>query len=676
MPTIPNNTSTTATIGLNANVVNEIETVGDRDWFRFEVDEAQFVDVSLEGIGFDAINDTFLRIYDADGQFLTLNDDIGAGNLSSELTFFAEADALYFIEAAGYESSSQNETGTYSLTTASASPPSPLDSITWGVQREDPGITYFFAPDGITHEDADGFTSDGFNAYERQQFQLAFAALSSVANITFTEVDDIDDADFVFILDDDEISELPLNQQFLGFFHVTSTEQAVGVFNSDTTSWDRSEGGGLEIGGSGYQTIAHELLHGLGLSHPHDEGGQSDILNGVTSAFNDFGDYDLNQGVFTSLSYNAGYHTGDDTAPTGTDFGYDAGPMALDIAVLQNLYGANTSTAAGDDIYVLPTENTSGTAWQSIWDTGGTDTITFGGTRDVNIDLRAATLVYGEGGGGFISHAAGVQGGFTIANGVVIENAIGGSGRDTLIGNATANELYGEGDNDTRIGGYGADLLDGGLGADDLFGGAGNDNLQGGGGTDALYGQSGADFLNGNAGTDTHFGGSGFDVINGGGGADIAYGGSGDDAISTGAGSDDLYGGRGDDVLNGGGNNDLLTGGMGADVMTGGAGADQFIFDYVVDSRIGAGQRDTITDLGSGDRINLAKIDTDTNIDGDQAFSFIGTAAFSGSQGEVRLQSISGDDVVVEVDQNADGIADMEILVINGADLDQNDFIL
>ena len=61
------------------------------------------------------------------------------------------------------------------------------------------------------------------------------------------------------------------------------------------------------------------------------------------------------------------------------------------------------------------------------------------------------------GGGGFVSYAYGIYGGFTIANGVVIENATSGGGNDTLVGNAAAN------------------VLNGGAGADRMTGGAGKD---------------------------------------------------------------------------------------------------------------------------------------------------------------------------------------------------------
>ena len=34
----------------------------------------------------------------------------------------------------------------------------------------------------------------------------------------------------------------------------------------------------------------HEVLHGLGLAHPHDTGGTSTVMQGVRSDFDDYGD--------------------------------------------------------------------------------------------------------------------------------------------------------------------------------------------------------------------------------------------------------------------------------------------------------------------------------------------------------------------------------------------------
>lgn len=67
------------------------------------------------------------------------------------------------------------------------------------------------------------------------------------------------------------------------------------------------------------------------------------------------------------------------------------------------------------------------------------------------IDLREATLELEEGGGGWLSYADGIYGGYTIANGVVIENATGGSGDDAIVGNAADNVLTGGAGADTFI---------------------------------------------------------------------------------------------------------------------------------------------------------------------------------------------------------------------------------
>ena len=91
---------------------------------------------------------------------------------------------------------------------------------------------------------------------------------------------------------------------------------------------------------------------------------------------------------------------------------------------------------------------------------------------------------YEEGGGGWVSLAYGIHGGFTIANGVTIENARSGSGNDTLTGNDAANRLES---------GAGTDVLSGGLGNDVLIGGAGEDTLTGGAGADRFVFQTNGD---------------------------------------------------------------------------------------------------------------------------------------------------------------------------------------
>ncbi|MDO6591259.1 hypothetical protein DS901_00420 [Loktanella sp. D2R18] len=511
-------------------------------------------------------------------------------------------------------------------------PASTLDS---GTYRGDNVVTIYFVQDGDDANAADEIydtsgsdemESEGWSDEEIEQFMKAVATISNYIDVTFEESSD-PDADFQVVLDDNEFS----SSGALGYFYLPSyagdNSSVMGAFNSNGLGWN--EDGGLEAGGLGYSTIIHEALHGLGLAHPHD--GDS-ILNGLVegaSPFGEYGDYDLNQGIYTIMSYNDGLYT----TPAGLNEGNSATPMALDIAILQEIYGANTTYNSGDNVYEIPDNDD---AWISIWDTGGEDTISYSGTKDVTIDLREATLIYAEGGGGYISGADGVAGGYTIANGAVIENAIGGSGDDTLIGNGADNELTGNGGND------------------ELVGGTGDDDLDGGSDDDTLYGDSGSDDATVSSGNNTIYGGSGFDDLDGGSGVDTIFGGSGDDNISGGGDDDTLYGGRGDDDINGDAGADTIIGGMGADTLTGGAGADTFVFNAMSDSFVGNG--DTIVDFENGSNT-------------------IDLSAFGITSAEVTLNTSSGNTTVL-IDSNGDGTDDMAILLTGTTSVDvANDFI-
>jgi Ca2+-binding RTX toxin-like protein len=137
-----------------------------------------------------------------------------------------------------------------------------------------------------------------------------------------------------------------------------------------------------------------------------------------------------------------------------------------------------------------------------------------------------------------------------------------------------------------------------------------------------------------------------------------------------------LYGGAGADTLIGGAGNDLIFAAGGADRMTGGEGQDTFQFRSLSDSTVSA--PDEILDFVSGvDKIDLGFIDANSNLDGNQVFSWIGTNAFGGagaaSAGQLRAYQ-SGGDWFVEGDTNGDGTADLVIQVTADA-LVQGDFL-
>ncbi len=185
------------------------------------------------------------------------------------------------------------------------------------------------------------------------------------------------------------------------------------------------------------------------------------------------------------------------------------------------------------------------------------------------------------------------------------------------------------------------------------------------------------DVIRGRRGDDVIVGGGGDDILSGGAGRDLLKGSRGDDRLIGKGGGDVLRGGSGGDVLKGGAGRDKLIGGAGRDVMTGGAGADTFDFNSPTETGDTAATRDRITDFSQtdGDVIDLSGIDADSGAAGNQAFAFIGTAAFSGTAGELRYVQ-NGANTIVQADLDGDGAADLQIRLDGLIALTAGDFVL
>lgn len=122
-----------------------------------------------------------------------------------------------------------------------------------------------------------------------------------------------------------------------------------------------------------------------------------------------------------------------------------------------------------------------------------------------------------------------------------------------------------------------------------------------------------------------------------------------------------ILGGAGNDVIIGSIGADRIAGGAGRDRMTGGGGADVFLFGEG-DTAADAGAADMILDLQAIDTIDLSAMDADGGVAGDQAFAWVGTAAFSGTAGELRAAG-QGAHTLIEGDTDGDGAADLAILI-------------
>ena len=364
-----------------------------------------------------------------------------------------------------------------------------VDGLMWGSHWQDPAagtrLAVWIAGASGTNEQFDfgGVTVTANNAPEENDaFVQAFQTIANVCGLTFTSATSQADADIIVGTVNNRDASGALGTSVPPGEDVGPPGQQQGAAIINWKQYSTTDFSSLLQGGYDFVTYMHEIGHALGLKHPHNKIGGFQTFPGVGNgnSFGDLGDFDLNQGLYTMMSYNDGWQTrpGGPLLDTGVvKYGYEGTPMALDIAALQYLYGVNSSYKTGDDSYMLAQANRSGTFFACLWDAGGTDIIRNQSAKASTIDLRAATLGHDAGGGGYLSHVTGIEGGFTIAHGAVIENAAGGSAADLITGNDAVNNLRGNG---------GADTIDGGAGNDQISGGTGRDRMTGSGGGDAF----------------------------------------------------------------------------------------------------------------------------------------------------------------------------------------------
>lgn len=399
--------------------------------------------------------------------------------------------------------------------------------------------------------DTDYASNISAHTYLQPSIANALVNIALVADLTFSVGADLDSSDF----------------KFLGYTFPEDTGSSVTLGEAEFPEDNAQTGGGYEAyirfntgfsyttattGGAGIQSFLalHEIGHAMGLGHPHDTG------NGTGTTTDDLVD-NIHS---TVMSYNL-----ENADQTNYNAGYNVTMSTLDIAALQDMYGANTTAYTGNTTYNLAdaggtaldvdgSDNSVsiGEAIYTIWDAAGTDEINYTGAKSVYLNLNEATFsttndsnisaIIADFTGQTIyenlatslkndisdgaTHATGFysrvfdyktkviqKGGYLIAEDAKIEDATGGGREDVLVGSAGNNTLTGNGGNDLIHGGYGNDTVDGGLGNDALFGGSGADTIIGGAGNDIMDGGYGHDIFDMGSGNDQAIGGSGTDRV-------------------------------------------------------------------------------------------------------------------------------------------------------------------
>ncbi len=692
--------ATAGTVGLGTNY-NYLETAGDVDLYAITLTAGNVYNFTYNG-GVYAASDWDDEPGESLGVLSLLNSAgqtvVGATvNYETVISYYAATSGTYYLSAQAYSNfiGGPAMTGGYTLDISgrALADMDPLEAFIWdsaaNVQPDEivggvPTVYIYFGAAGENF--GSGETTYG---WQQNQIDAVMHALNTqygpVTGYDYVITNDASEATFKMITVQNTTYGARFYPQDAASY---GSLAGVGSFNLLSGGFG-TDPGSLLPGGFSYAVILHEFGHAHGIAHPHDTGGGSEILAGVTASTGSLGAYNLNQGVYTVMSYNDGWPLHPDGARAyagvlNSGHGWSETLGAFDIATMQARGYLTQPTNTGDTVYTLA-DVQADASYQTILDTGGNDTMAYVGSRDVQIDLTAATLDYTATGGGAVSFASGIFGGFTIANGVVIENATGGSGNDVLIGNSSNNVLNGGAGNDTAVyalatSGVTVDLVaqtaTGGGGSDTLIsiesavGSKHNDVLIGDGADNTLDGGDGDDTLTGAGGIDT----LSYASVSGGVTVDLRInglqntGGGGNDTTSgfenlTGSAYDDtLIGTDGNNVMQGGSGNDVIQGLLGIDTLsyagstaavsvllsnasaqnTGGAGTDTISgFENVTGSRyndtLGGDVVDNVIDGGAGtDRATYAAAAGPVTVD----LNVQGVAQNTGGAGNDTLISI------------------------------------
>ena len=624
-----------------------LDSRGDEDWVRIELEAGQKYLIALAGQGDDGSADTVLKVYNASGELLAMNDDVdrAAGALDSYLRFYPDSSGTYYLSAGSYSGNPNQENwGDYSLLVLLLGGPEFIEGTTGademtGTEGDDvfegsPGADTIRGGAGFDVVDYrlsgavevrlyDGTAKGGSAQGDVFPSRKTVKYTDAEGNVREASVPDIEG--LLGSTHDDVLVGAQGPDRLIGY---GGDDELDGREGDDILGGD--PGADVLIGGIGNDTVSYEFL--------------VPALSGVT----------------VDLSSGEAY---------GGDAEGDTFPGRQTIEYLDE--DGNIRQAEVPDI-----ENLRGTE-----------------LHDQLTGAHGPNRLEGLGGNDYLYGLAG--------NDVLL----GGAGNDVLRSGLGNDELYGGPGEDVLEGGAGNDQLDGGAADDELVGGPGADSLRGGAGIDEadyfwdsdagvqinlhtgvaqggdaegdrFVGQQVIDFVDASGNThqvqvsdienlrgtdyvDRLTGDRGANELNGAGGGDVLQGGEGDDRLF----GDDPWltfwrdSTPGDDQLDGGQGNDWLEGGGGADQLRGGPGEDtasyRYSGDYMgVEVRLHDGtarHQDAEGDTFVGTK-TIVHVDDEGNRqeitvpDIENLFGSAGNDILAGAHGSNRLDGYEGND--------------------------------
>jgi Ca2+-binding RTX toxin-like protein len=616
-------------ISNNNTVADNISVLGEIDIFNFTM--VRGVTYEFETI-LAGLRDSVISLYDANGTWLTSDDDSGNG-LASLITFTPLISGNYALAVGGYGG---NYTGAYYLSMTGEEPENVLPALT--------GTSYSFPT-------------------------LAAGSIVVISETQLLEGWSDENLDSLSVTNLNASSGVLVNNNNGTW---TFTAPASG---QSTLTYGVYDGTGATTAQNSIATAAVVTpaitVTKLGSGHTVEDGGTAGISVALNAAI------PVGASFTVTLTSNdiseAGFMTNGVLGATKT-FTFNSGNWSsAQVATLTGVQDYDNDGDTGYTVTVRAAQNALNPASSYATAIRNLNTtlnmVNDGDISGTGQDRDVPVYLIGDEGRPQMDNLVGNDGADRLYGGYMVDDLRGGIGNDRLYGgyeddflygDSGNDMLYGEQDDDFLSGGAGNDRLDGGIGADTMVGGAGNDvyyvtlnddggvedtldesaesfgngtdtvyipfqvesyvapvgieivrmnagfgdtNVTGNASNNGLYGNAGDNMLDGGTGNDTLAGGSGDDDLIGGAGTDSLSGGVGADDIAGGTGADRLSGGAGSDDLDGGSSADVLNGGTGNDTLAGGTENDSLIGDTGNDTLSGGSGNDTLSGGSNNDRL-------------------------------------------------------------------------